>query len=93
VGCVALVAVALGAVPARAAKPYGPEEEALIRRGIEYRKALDDLSARAEFQKAYDLTHSPRAAAQLGLAEFGLGRWEDAEAHVSEALRKPSDPW
>ncbi len=78
---------------AYAARAYGPEEEALIRRGIEFRKALDDLAARAEFQKAYDLTHSPRAAAQLGLAEFALGRWEDADAHVGEALRVPSDPF
>lgn len=78
---------------AQAAEPYGPEEEVLIRRGIEYRKTMDDLAARAEFQKAYDLTHSPRAAAQLGLAEFALGRWEDAEAHVGEALRSPKDPF
>lgn len=78
---------------AQAAKAYGTEEEALIRRGIEFRKAMDDLAARAEFQKAYDLTHSPRAAAQLGLAEFALGRWEDADAHVTEALRTPKDPF
>lgn len=92
-----LVAALVGSVGvagwAHAAEPYGPEEEALIRRGIEYRKTMDDLAARAEFQKAYDLTHSPRAAAQLGLAEFALGRWEDAEAHVGEALRSPRDPF
>lgn len=93
VGLVALVGLVFDAHPTQTAKAYGPEEEALIRRGIEYRKAQDDLSARAQFQKAYDLTHSPRAAAQLGLAEFALGRWEDAEAHVSEALRTPSDPF
>jgi hypothetical protein len=76
-----------------AAPAYDPEEEALIRRGIELRKALDDEAARAAFQKAYDLTHSPRAAAQLGLAEFALGRWEDADAHVGEAMRAPKDPF
>ena len=89
----ALVGIgALAAIgPARAAQ--SGEEETLIRHGIELRKAQDDLAARAEFQKAYDLTHSPRAAAQLGLAEFALGRWDDAEGHVSEALRAPKDPW
>lgn len=90
---VALVGSAAMGGWAHAAEPYGPEEEALIRRGIEYRKTMDDLAARAEFQKAYDLTHSPRAAAQLGLAEFALGRWEDAEAHVGEALRSPKEPF
>jgi hypothetical protein len=78
---------------ATASTPANSEEDALIRHGIELRKARDDLSARVEFQKAYDLTHSPRAAAQLGLAEFALGRFDDAEAHVSESLRTPRDPW
>lgn len=73
--------------------PTAGEEEALIRRGVELRKARDDLAARAEFQKAYDMTHSPRAAAQLGLAEFALGRFDDADVHVSEALRAQRDPW
>lgn len=41
----------------------------------------------------YDRFRSPRSAAQLGLAEQAVGRWEDAEVHVSEALRSPSDSW
>lgn len=90
---VVFVAIALLAATRHAGATPSNDEEALIRHGIELRKAQDDLAARAEFQKAYDLTHSPRAAAQLGLADFALGRWDDAEAHVSEALHTPEDPW
>ena len=95
----AVVVAATAAGPRRWARaagapsPTASDEEALIRRGVELRKARDDLAARAEFQKAYDMTHSPRAAAQLGLAEFALGRFDDAEVHVSEALRAQRDPW
>jgi hypothetical protein len=71
----------------------------LIRRGIELRKAHDDPGAVPYFQKAYDLVHTPRAARQPGLAEQALGRWEDAEQHVREALgmwapaSSPSPGW
>jgi hypothetical protein len=64
-----------------------------IRRGVALRKAGDDEAAAREFQKAHDLVPSPRAAAQLGLAEQALGRWEDAESHISEALHSPEDSW
>jgi len=69
------------------------DADKLIRHGIELRRRLDDDNAAREFQKAYDLVHTPRAAAQLGLAEQALGRWEDAERHVGEALGAADDPW
>lgn len=91
--CVAAV-LAAGLGSSRA---YGAaaddDAEKLIRRGVQLRKAHDDESAARLFQKAYDQVHSPRSAGQLGLAEQALGRWEDAERHVSEALRTADDPW
>jgi hypothetical protein len=69
------------------------EADRLIRHGIELRKAHDDEGAAREFQKAYDQVHTPRAAGQLGLAEQALGRWEDAERHVGEALHAAGDAW
>jgi hypothetical protein len=69
------------------------DADGLIRHGIELRKAHDDEGAAREFQKAYDQVHTPRAAGQLGLAEQALGRWEDAERHVGEALHTPDDAW
>jgi hypothetical protein len=77
---------------ARSAESDGDAEK-LIRRGVQLRKAHDDEAAARAFQKAYDQVHSPRSAAQLGLAEQALGRWEDAERHVSEALRATDDAW
>jgi hypothetical protein len=92
---IAVLILGLGALAAQPGRAEDPQREAdrLIRHGIELRKALDDEAAAREFQKAYDLVRTPRAAAQLGLAEQALGRWEDAERHVREALRAPDDPW
>jgi len=69
------------------------DEEALIRRGVELRKRGDDRAALPEFERAYRLARSPRAAAQLGFAEQALAMWPQAETHVSEALRATDDPW
>ncbi len=90
----ALLGLLLLALPRPAlADEAGSEAERLIRRGIELRKAHDDPGAVPLFQKAYDLVHSPRAAGQLGLAEQALGRWEEAEQHVREALHADGDAW
>lgn len=36
---------------------------------------------------------SPRALAQLALAEQSVRRWRDAYVHLDEALRQTRDPW
>lgn len=96
-GFVRLTRVLLGAwlVLPHSASADDPKADAerLIRHGIELRKAHDEAGAVRELQKAYDLVHTPRAAGQLGLAEQALGRWEDAEQHVREALEADADPW
>src|SRR6185436_15085240 len=61
--------------------------------GMALRKRGNDEASLPVFQRAYDLSHSARAAAQLGFAEQALGLWPDAERHVSEALRADRDPW
>jgi hypothetical protein len=86
--------LALLAWPSRHACAQASDDaEKLIRHGVELRKAHDDEGAARAFQRAYDKAHSPRAAGQLGLAEQALGRWEDAERHVGEALHATGDPW
>lgn len=67
--------------------------DALIRRGVQLRKAGDDRGAHDDLQRAYDLEPSPRAAAQLGLVEQALSRWDDADTHLSEAVRSTGSPW
>src|SRR5262249_38707549 len=90
-GCLVALLVGAGAAPpARAAAD--PVDET-INRGVQLRRAGDDERAGREFQKAYDQSHSPRAAAQLGLAEQALGRWADADTHLTEALSTTGDPW
>ena len=88
----ATVAVLLtgGAGPARAADN---QDEAVLRRGLELREKGNDEAALAEFQRAYELRQSGRARAQMALAEQALGRWIDAEAHLSEALQRNREPW
>lgn len=66
--------------------------EACILRGVEQRERGDDLGALATFTGCWERDHSPRAEGQMALAEFALGRWMDAEAHLAEALSS-NDAW
>ena len=93
VAFVGVVVAVFAAQPLAVGAGSSNEADSLIRHGIELRKAHDDEGAAREFQKAYDQVHTPRAAGQLGLAEQALGRWEDAERHVGEALRAAGDAW
>jgi hypothetical protein len=93
VAFVGAVVAVFAVQPLAAGAGSSNEADGLIRHGIELRKAHDDEGAAREFQKAYDQVHTPRAAGQLGLAEQALGRWEDAERHVGEALRAAGDSW
>ena len=68
-------------------------DDAVIARGVALRKEGDDQAARELFLKVYERSHSARAVGQLGLAEQALGRWEEAESHLREALRSPNDSW
>jgi len=69
------------------------DEDSLIRQGVESRRRQHDAEALDFFRNAYELNHSPRAAAQMGLAEQALGRWVAAEAHLEEAIGSSADPW
>src|SRR6266700_5103095 len=86
-------------VPVRAAVanaadgPASAQEEALIKHGLELREKHDDDGALAEFRRAYRLSGSARPLAQVALAEQALGRWVDAEIHLTQALRQTDDQW
>jgi len=77
---------------ARAADPSSTADDAL-QRGIELRKEGRDTEALQEFERAYAVAPTPRARAQIGLAEQALGRWVTAEEHLKEALAARDDPW
>lgn len=71
----------------------GDRAEALIRRGVELRKAGHDDQALDAFRASYQAKPTPRALAQMGLAEQALGRWVDGERDLKGALTAPDDPW
>jgi hypothetical protein len=64
----------------------------LIHRGVELRRQGNDAKAEEVLRRAYGMAQTPRAAAQLGLVEFALGKYGDAERHLSEALAS-HEPW
>jgi len=69
------------------------DDDATIRRGLELRRQGKDQEALEEFQSAYAQNKKTRAIAQVGLAEQALGRWPEAEAHVTQALEDVTEPW
>ena len=69
------------------------DPEVLIQQGLELREKGDDGAALVQFRRAYDLVKSGRALAQVALAEQALGRWVDAEAHLTEAIGRADDAW
>jgi hypothetical protein len=91
---VALVAIFVSSSqPAAAADAAAKRAEAHTQRGLDLRRAGDDLAALPEFQASYDLSPTPKAASQLGLCMMAVGRWVDAEHFLSEGLQSGSDPW
>jgi hypothetical protein len=69
------------------------DAEARLAQGIELRRQGNDEEALARFTEAWEMSHAPRARAQMALAEQALGRWVDAERHLQEALAQQGDPW
>jgi hypothetical protein len=69
------------------------DAEALLTRGIELRRQGDDAGALELFKQAAEAHSTPRAVAQMGLAEQALGRWVEAEEHLKLALDDANNPW
>ncbi len=87
-----LIASSVIANPTRAHAQTGDVEE-MIRRGLAMRRDGHDQEAFETFEAAFNLSHTPRARAQMGLAAQALGRWADADRFVREALAATGDPW
>jgi hypothetical protein len=89
--CLTLV-LAFSAAPARAATD-AEQAEALIRQGVKLRASDSAALALPLFEQAYQVSRSPRTAAQLGLCELELGYWVAADRYLTEALAAPDHPW
>ncbi len=68
------------------------DPEVLIREGVSLRRSGDDAKAYGYIKRAYEISHTPRTTAQLGLVEQALGRFLDSQQHLSEAL-DGNDAW
>jgi hypothetical protein len=68
------------------------DPEALIRIGNELRRKGDDKRAEGYIKRAYEIGHTPRAAAQLGLVELSLGRSLEAAELLTIAIDS-DDAW
>ncbi len=88
-GVLALALALAAAAPARAEE----DPEALIKQGNVLRKSGDDAKAHGYFQRAYDIAHTARSSAQLGLVELALKQWAESANHFQEALAARTDPW
>lgn len=69
------------------------DAETLISRGLELREKGKDEEALGLFRQAQHMAPSPRARAQVALAEQALGMWVAAEADLTAAMTSESDPW
>lgn len=69
------------------------DADSLIDEGVALREHGKDQEALDRFSRAWLMTPSPRARAQMALAEQALGRWPSAEAHLEESLRATTDAW
>ena len=67
--------------------------DARIEQGIELREAHRDEEALRVFREVFESSHSSRALVQVALAEQALGRWADAETHLSDAIGDARDRW
>jgi hypothetical protein len=87
-GLVTVSTMAVASGGARAA-----QSDDLMKQGLAERRKSHDREALDLFKRAYELDHSARAMAQIGLAEQALGSWADAETHLDAALAQRDDSW
>jgi hypothetical protein len=104
VGSMLLLAVVLGASAARAqvdsTQTQGESDnegvtdrDSLIERGLQLRREHRDSEALEVFRRVIKVFPSPRARAQVALAEQALGQWVAAERDLRDALGATKDPW
>jgi len=97
-GSIKVVAALLVALPVMAATPAraatdAEKAESLIREGVKLRGKDNAPQALPLFEQAYQISRTPRTAAQLGLCEQELGYYVAAERYLTEALAAPDHPW
>lgn len=70
-----------------------PAVEAEQQRGVQLLQRHQNDEALSLFRALYERTREPRALWRMGTAEAALGRWVEAEGHMSAAFASSGDPW
>jgi len=93
-GSVAGVPSVAFAKDTEAASGTDGEAEALIERGITYRRNGEDAEALPLFQRAEQLApESTRVKVHLAATYQALGQWEAADRYLTRALEDPADAY
>jgi hypothetical protein len=87
--CAIALVASTGVTRARASET---EADSAITSGIALRREHRDAEALVEFRRAYALTPTPRALAQIALAEAALAQWVTAEADLLRAMASQDTP-
>jgi tetratricopeptide (TPR) repeat protein len=89
-----ILAAAIAAVSLPSARVARADElEALVRKGVEFRRQGKEQEALEMFQRAAEIRKTARVMAQMALAEQALGLWVKAETDLKIALEDKGDPW
>ena len=86
------LAVWLGVGSAWAQQPGSPIEQQ-HRRGVAMLRQGQNEQALGVFREIYERTREPRALWRMATAEAALGRWVEAEGHMSSAFGSTGDAW
>lgn len=86
------LAVVLGAGSAWAQQTATAIEQQ-HRRGIAMLRQGQNEQALVVFREIYERTREPRALWRMATAEAALGRWVEAEGHMSSAFGSTGDAW
>ncbi|HKP60923.1 MAG TPA: PEGA domain-containing protein [Polyangiales bacterium] len=75
------------------ATPLRAQDADPIAQGVALRRQGKNAEALEVFRRAYERDPSPRALAQIALAQQALGNWVAAESGLVEALATRDDAW
>lgn len=88
----ASLAAAMALHPSLASAAPEGTTESYVEQGLELRRARRDEAALSAFERAYQTDARPMILAQIGLAEQALGRFVEAEQHLTQSLAT-TDAW
>lgn len=87
------IGIFIGAATAHSSPSTCAEADRQVDAGLTLMREGNAAGALALFEQAFARCPSPRAQAQIGLAEAALTQWAEAHEHLSAALANQTDAW